>query len=56
MSVAGSLHELPVAPELVIIAVGGDDLLESAAEAAAIGAKALLVLSADPGDDGWGVA
>jgi acyl-CoA synthetase (NDP forming)/RimJ/RimL family protein N-acetyltransferase len=52
MSAAGSLHELPVAPELVIIAAAGDDLLESAAEATAIGAKALLVLWAGPADAG----
>ena len=44
MRAAGSLAELEVAPELVIIAAGGDDVLEFAAEAAANGARALLVL------------
>ena len=52
MNAARSLDELPLAPELVIIAVGGDDLLEVAAEAGAIGAKALLVLPAGLEDDG----
>ena len=52
MSAARSLDELPVAPELVIIAAGGDDLLEYAAEAAASEAKALLVLPPGPEDDG----
>jgi len=56
MSAARSLGELPVAPELVISAVGGDDLLECAAEAAAAGAKALLVLPVGPEDDGEGAA
>jgi acyl-CoA synthetase (NDP forming)/GNAT superfamily N-acetyltransferase len=52
MSAARSLRELPVPAELVIIAAGGDDLLEFAADAAASGAKALLVLPAGPEDDG----
>lgn len=52
MSAARSMGELPVAAELVIIAVGGDDRFEFAAEAAASGAKALLVLPAGPDDDG----
>ena len=46
-----SLGELEVAPELVIIAVAGDEVLEFAAEAAATGAKALLVLPDGPGED-----
>ena len=50
MSAARSLDELSVAPELVIIAAGGDDLLGYAAEAAASGAKALLVLPPGPED------
>ena len=44
MRAARSLTELEVAPELVIIAVAGDAVLEYAAEAAATGARALLVL------------
>jgi acyl-CoA synthetase (NDP forming)/RimJ/RimL family protein N-acetyltransferase len=56
MSAVRRLAELPVAPELVIIAVGGEDMLEYAAEAAASGAKALLVLSAGSDDDGEGSA
>ena len=44
MRAARSLGELEVAPELVIIAVAGDQVLEFAAEAAARGARALLVL------------
>jgi acyl-CoA synthetase (NDP forming)/RimJ/RimL family protein N-acetyltransferase len=48
---AGSLGELGVAPELVIIAAAGDEVLEFAEEAAAGGAKALLVLPADPEED-----
>jgi acyl-CoA synthetase (NDP forming) len=43
---ARSLAELETAPDLVIIAVEGDELLECAAEAAATGAKALLVVPA----------
>ncbi len=49
---ARSLGELEVAPELVIIAVAGDEVLEFAAEAAATGARALLVVPASPGQDG----
>ena len=43
---ARSLSELDVAPELVIISVAGDAVLEFAAEAMAEGARALLVLPA----------
>ena len=43
---ARSLGELEVAAELVIIAAAGDQVLEFAAEAAASGARALLVLPA----------
>ena len=43
---ARSLGELEVAPELVIISVAGDAVLEYAAEAMAEGARALLVLPA----------
>ena len=43
---ARSLGELQVAPELVIISVAGDAVLEYAAEAMAEGARALLVLPA----------
>src|SRR5450755_2962238 len=49
---AGSLGELEVAPELVIIAAAGDQVLEFAEEAAASGARALLVLPAGPEEDG----
>jgi acyl-CoA synthetase (NDP forming)/GNAT superfamily N-acetyltransferase len=44
MRAARSLAELEVVPELVIIAVAGDQVLELAGEAAAKGARALLVL------------
>jgi acetate---CoA ligase (ADP-forming) len=46
------LAELEAAPELVIITAAGDDVLEFAAEAAANGARALLVLPAGVEDDG----
>jgi acyl-CoA synthetase (NDP forming)/RimJ/RimL family protein N-acetyltransferase len=49
---ARSLAELEVAAELVIIAVAGDEVLEFAAEGAAAGARALLVLPAGLADDG----
>ena len=49
---ARSLAELDVAAELVIIAAAGEDVLELAAEAAAAGARALLVLPAGPDGDG----
>ena len=52
MPAARSLSELEVAPELVIIAAVGDDVLDLAAEAAANGARALLVLPAGPEEDG----
>jgi succinyl-CoA synthetase alpha subunit/ribosomal protein S18 acetylase RimI-like enzyme len=44
MRAARGLDELDVAPELVIIAAAGDEVLEFAAEAAAKGARALLIL------------
>jgi len=49
---ARSLAELAVAPELVIISVAGDEVLEFAAEAAAEGARALLVLPAGREQEG----
>jgi len=49
---ARSLAELDFVPELAIIAAAGDELLEFAAEAAAAGASALLVVPADLQDDG----
>jgi acyl-CoA synthetase (NDP forming)/RimJ/RimL family protein N-acetyltransferase len=52
MRAALSLAELEVAPELVIIAAGGDAVLEYAAQAAAAGARALLVLPAGPEQEG----
>jgi acyl-CoA synthetase (NDP forming)/RimJ/RimL family protein N-acetyltransferase len=52
MRAARSLAELEVAPELVIIAAAGDEVLEFAAEAAATGARALLVLPAGPEQEG----
>ncbi len=54
MRAALSLGELDPAPELVIIAAAGDDVLEFATEAAASGARALLILPAGPGVDGGG--
>ena len=44
MRAARSLGELEAAPELVIIAAAGDELLAVAADAAANGARALLVV------------
>ena len=52
LSAARSLAELQVAAELVIITAAGDEALEFAAEAAATGAKALLVLPAGLEVDG----
>ncbi len=52
MAAARSLGELEVAPELVIIAVAGDEVLEFAAEAATAGTRALLVLPAGPEQEG----
>ena len=49
---ARSLAELDVVPDLVIIAAAGEEVLEFAAEAAASGARALLVLPAGLEDDG----
>ena len=49
---ARSLAELDVVPDLVIIAAAGEEVVESAAEAAASGARALLVMPADLEDDG----
>jgi acyl-CoA synthetase (NDP forming)/RimJ/RimL family protein N-acetyltransferase len=49
---ARSLAELEIAAELVIIAAAGDEVLEFAAEAAANGARALLVLPTGLEDDG----
>ncbi len=51
MRAARSLAELEVAPELVIIAAAGDEVLEFAAEAAAKGARALLVLPVGAAQD-----
>jgi acetate---CoA ligase (ADP-forming) len=48
---ARSLAELAVTAELVIIAAAGDEVLDFAAEAAANGARALLVLPAGPEQD-----
>ena len=45
-----SLGELEVAPELVIVAAAGEELLEHAVAAGRVGARALLVLSTD-GDE-----
>jgi acyl-CoA synthetase (NDP forming)/ribosomal protein S18 acetylase RimI-like enzyme len=52
MQAARSLAELANTPELVIIAADGEDVVEFAAEAAACGARALLVLSAIPQGSG----
>jgi acyl-CoA synthetase (NDP forming)/ribosomal protein S18 acetylase RimI-like enzyme len=48
---ARSLDELERVPELVIIAAAGDEVLELAAQAAAKGARALLVVPAGPDDE-----
>ena len=56
MRAARSLGELEVAPELVIIAAAGDELLEFAADAAANGARALLVVPAGAEEDGAATA
>jgi acyl-CoA synthetase (NDP forming)/GNAT superfamily N-acetyltransferase len=52
MHAARSLDELEVAPELVIIAAPGNEVLALAAEAAATGTRALLVLPAGPEQQG----
>jgi acetate---CoA ligase (ADP-forming) len=52
MAAARGLGELEVTPELVIIATAGDEVLEFAAEAAATGARALLVVPAGPEQEG----
>jgi acetate---CoA ligase (ADP-forming) len=52
MRAARSVGELEAAPELVIIAAAGDELLEFAADAAANGARALLVVPAPAEEDG----
>ena len=52
MQAARSLAELEVAPELVIIAASGDEVLEFAAEATTKGARALLVLPPGPEQEG----
>ena len=46
-----TLRELEVAPDLVILAVEGNAVLDFAAEAAAKGARALLVVPAGPEQD-----
>ncbi len=56
MRAARSVGELEAAPELVIIAAAGDELLEFAADAAANGARALLVMPAGAEEDGAGRA
>src|SRR5512142_3031159 len=56
MRAARSLGELEAAPELVIIAAAGDELLEFAADAAANGARALVVVPAGAEEDGEGPA
>ena len=52
IAAARSLGELPVVPDLVIIAALGEELLEFAAEAAGSGARAILVISAGAEKDG----
>jgi acetate---CoA ligase (ADP-forming) len=52
MRAARSVGELEVAAELVIIAAAGDELLEFAADAAANGARALLVVPSGAEEDG----
>ena len=52
MRAARSVGELDAPPELVIIADAGDELFEFAADAAANGARALLVVPAGAEEDG----
>jgi acyl-CoA synthetase (NDP forming)/ribosomal protein S18 acetylase RimI-like enzyme len=52
MRAARSLADLEAAPDLVIIAAAGDELLEFAGDAAANGARALLVVPAGTEEDG----
>jgi acyl-CoA synthetase (NDP forming)/RimJ/RimL family protein N-acetyltransferase len=54
MHAARSLGDLAVTPELVIACANGEELLEIAADAAAVGARALLVLPDADSDDGGG--
>ena len=49
---ARSLSELAEPPELVVVAVPGEEVLDVAAEAARIGAKAMLVVSSLAGGTG----
>jgi acetate---CoA ligase (ADP-forming) len=56
MRAARSVGELEAAAELVVIAAAGDELLEFAADAAANGARALLVVPAGTEEDGAGPA
>src|SRR3974377_2298024 len=56
MRAARSVGELEAAPELVIIAAAGDELLEFAADAAASGARALVVGPGGAGEDGAATA
>jgi acetate---CoA ligase (ADP-forming) len=56
MRAARSVGELEAAPELVIIAAAGGELLDFAADAAANGARALLVVPAGAEEDGTGPA
>src|SRR6266496_2354729 len=56
MRAARNMGELEVAPELVIIAAAGDEVLEFAADAAANGAKAVVVIPSDAEEDGAGSA
>src|SRR6266702_1948218 len=56
MRAARNMGELEVAPELVIIAAAGDEVLEFAADAAANGAKAVVVIPSDAEEDDAGSA
>ena len=56
MRAARSVGELEAAPELVIIAAAGDEMLEFATDAAANRARALLVVPAGAEEDGAGSA
>ncbi|MBV9196003.1 MAG: GNAT family N-acetyltransferase [Solirubrobacterales bacterium] len=47
MRAAPSLQNLPERPELVIIAVPGDEVIDAATDAAVAGARAVLVLTTD---------
>jgi acetyl coenzyme A synthetase (ADP forming)-like protein len=52
LSAHSSVRELPMAPELAVVAVPSSDVLTVAAECAAVGVRALLIVSAGFGELG----